>query len=452
VRAPQAWARSQGEGVVVAVVDDGVAQGNPDLQNNLVPGYDMITSKHHSRRDTDERVPGGWDVGSWVEADYCMVGVGGTHKAKDTSWHGTHVAGTIAQETNNDIGGAGLAYKAKVLPIRVLGSCGGFSSDLVDGMVWAVGGEVPGLPINPNPAEVINLSLGSADREPCPVEYQEALDFVTQKGAIVVVAAGNHGREAAWYNLSNCDKVISVGASRITGGKTSYSNYGVRVDLAAPGGDKRDIGPGVGVWQMVNGGTKRVEPGNWVLRGMPGTSQASPHVAAAVAMIQSAVQTPLTWIQMRRLLMETATPFPVDIPTATSMGAGILNIDAALSRALAEAPCNPAVTECGSSQSTVLVNKVAATDLAGSADDDVLFRFQAEAGKVLSFMSYAGTGDVSMYVSLDTVPTAAVHDARSVRAGSTSETVRFTAPKAGTYYIRLVGAGAYSGVNLVARQ
>lgn len=451
VRAPQAWDLSQGEGVVVAVIDTGITQGNPDLQNNVIPGYDMISDKRVSRRDTDGRAPGGWDIGDWVEANYCTGwATGGSHAADVSSWHGSHVSGTIAQETNNGRGLAGLAYKAKVMPIRVLGSCGGFGSDIADGIVWAAGGEVPGLPLNTNPAEVINMSLGSVSPSTCPTEYQEAIDLANSKGAIVVVAAGNDNANAASYTMSSCNNVISVGATGITGARAYYSNYGARVDLSAPGGGGSvDGNPNGYIWQVMNGGEKGPEPSNWILGGMGGTSMASPHVAAAVAMVQSVVDTPLTLNQMRDLLKKTATPFPVAIPASTPIGAGILNINAALVKAT-EPPCDPNVEQCGP-EATPLVNKVAVTGLAGSAGSETVYSFQAEAGKVLTFMTYGGAGDVSVYVRYDAVASSTAFDAKSTRAGN-SETVRVNKPQAGTYYVTLVGVGSFSGVSLVARQ
>ncbi len=449
VNASEAWDISQGEGVVVAVLDSGVVQNTPDLQNNLVPGYDMITDKRVSRRDNDGRVAGGWDTGSWVETNYCTGwATKETHPAEDSLWHGSHVAGTIAQETNNGQYVAGLAFKAKVLPVRVLGSCGGTGSDIADGMIWAAGGEVPGMPINPNPADVINLSLGSKEPLGCPAVYQAAINQVVRMGVIVVTAAGNSNGNAAAYTMGSCNNVISVGATGFDGGRVAYSNYGPRVELAAPGGAGGSADTDW-IHQVVN--TGKTVPGNeFVVRGMAGTSMSAPHVAAAAAMIQSVVQTPLTWVQMRTLLASTVKPFKVAPPANKSIGAGILDIKAALDKALLP-PCDPAVGDCSAS-ATPLVNNVAVAGLLGRAGDEVLYSFQAEAGKVLSINSYGGAGEVSMYAGLDKEPSAAAFDARSERRGTTTQVIRFTAPKAGTYYIKLVGVTAYTGVSVVARQ
>ncbi len=448
VNATAAWDISQGEGVVVAVVDTGITQGNPDLQNNVIPGYDMITDKRVSRRASDDRAAGGWDTGDWIEQNYCTGwATNDPHPAKDSSWHGSHVAGTVAQETNNGLNMAGLAFKAKVQPVRVLGSCGGFGSDIADGIVWAAGGSVPGLPANPTPAEVINMSLGSVSPSSCPAMYQDAIDEAIGLGSIIVVAAGNDNANAGSYTMSSCNNVISVGATGINGGRTYYSNYGARVDLSAPGGNAENSNDGW-IFQVINEGTT-TPTASWAPLGLVGTSMASPHVAAAVAMVQSVVDTPLTWTQMRDLLTSTVKPFGTTIPASTPIGAGILDINAALVKATTP-PCDPAVDDCGP-VATPLTNKVAVTGLTGGAGSETVYSFQAEAGKVLTFMTYGGTGDVSLYVSYDAEPTSSAFDAKSTRAGN-SETVRINKPQAGTYYVKVVGAASFAGVSLVARQ
>lgn len=450
VRAEQAWERSTGEGVVVAVIDTGIVKDHLDLAANVIPGYDMITDKRISRRDSDARAAGGWDEGDWIEANYCTGwATGSNHPAEPSSWHGSHVGGTVAQVTNNATGLAGLAHNAKVMPVRVLGSCGGFGADISDGILWAAGVQVPGLPLNENPAEVINMSLGSVSPQACPASYQAAIDQANAKGSIIVVAAGNDDDNANLYTMTSCNNVISVGASRINGGKAWYSSWGTKVDIAAPGGGERDDGnPNGYIWQMINGGAERPTT-TWRPGGSAGTSMASPHVAAVAAMVQSVVDTPLTWAQMRDLLKSTATPFPVAIPANKPIGAGILNADAALIKATTP-PCDPAVEDCGP-LGVALTNKVALNGLAGGAASETLYHFEAKAGQVLTFMTYGGSGDVAMYVSFEEEPSASDHDAKSARAGN-SETVRITAPKAGVYYVKLVGTRNYSGVSLVARQ
>ncbi|MXV07892.1 S8 family peptidase, partial [Xanthomonas sp. LMG 9002] len=415
VNAEQGWTRSTGKGVVVAVVDTGVVKNNPDLAANVLPGYDMITDHRVSRRATDGRAPGGDDLGDWVEADYCVpLGASG-NAPENSSWHGSHVSGTIAQVTNNNLATAGLAYDAKILPVRVLGSCGGFGSDIADGMLWAAGLPVDGLPTNPNPAEVINMSLGSSGPDSCPQLYQDAIDKINAKGTIIVVAAGNSNADAGTYTMSSCSGVISVGASRINGGRASYSNYGTRVDLAAPGGGGDvDGNPGGYIFQVINGGTQS-PTSDWQIGGMAGTSMASPHVAAAVALVQSIAKTPFTWTGMRELLRASARPFPVAIATNTPIGTGILDVDMLL-QMVTNPPCDPSDSSCVPPTKT-MTNKVEMRGLS-SQGGDALYSFQAAAGSTVSFMTFGGTGNVAMYVSAGKVPTSSSADARSTRPGT----------------------------------
>jgi serine protease len=454
VRAEEAWDLANGEGVVVAILDTGIVQNHVDLGANVVPGYDMISDSRISRRATNDRVAGGWDLGDWIEQNYCVQLGAPPHPAETSSWHGSHVAGTVAQETNNGVGLAGLAHGAKVQPIRVLGSCGGFGSDISDGMIWAAGGNVAGLPANATPAEVLNMSLGSRSPAACPAIYQDAINQVNGLGAIVVVAAGNSNGNAGSYTMSSCNNVISVGATGITGAKASYSNYGPRVDLSAPGGGGAvDGNPNGYIWQVTNGGTQGPVAGNWILRGFTGTSMSSPHVAAVAAMVQSALveagRDPLSWDEMRDLLTETARPFPVSIPASTPMGAGILDARAALEKALEE-PCDPAVEECGPT-ATPIVNKVPVNGLSGNAGSEALFALEVPAGVSgpLSITTSGGSGNVTLLVSRGTEPNLGAAEYTSARPGN-NEAVRVANPQAGTYYIKLVGAAAFGNVRLLA--
>ena len=285
INAPSAWDVSQGEGVVVAVLDTGILPQHPDLVGNLLEGYDFISDAETSRRATNDRVPGAQDYGDWVENDNeCYTG----SVAEDSSWHGTHVAGTVAEQTNNGVGMAGVAHKAKVLPVRVLGKCGGYLSDIADAITWASGGTVAGVPANTNPAEVINMSLGGSGS--CDGTYQDAINGAISRGTTVVVAAGNETDNASKYRPASCDGVVTVGATRITGGITYYSNYGTRVDLSGPGGGGSvDGNPGGYVWQSGSDAATTPESGSYSYMGMGGTSMASPHVAAVAALVQSAL-------------------------------------------------------------------------------------------------------------------------------------------------------------------
>lgn len=152
---PGAWDKTTGSGVTVAVIDTGYV-AHSDVAPNVVSGYDFISTASEAR-DGNGRDSNPADEGDWNATDgECGVG----SKASTSSWHGTHVAGTIAAATNNSKGVAGIAYGAKIQPVRVLGKCGGSTSDIVDAITWASGGSVAGIPANATPAKVINMSLG----------------------------------------------------------------------------------------------------------------------------------------------------------------------------------------------------------------------------------------------------------------------------------------------------
>jgi len=424
-----AWDTAQGEGIVVAVLDTGYAD-HSDLNDNLVPGYDFIIDEDVAGdgdgRDADAHDPGDW-AGGYA-----------------SSWHGTHVAGTVAAVTNNGAGLAGVAYKAKVQPVRVLGHGGGYTSDIADAIVWASGGEVDGVPANENPAEVLNMSLGgngSCSQDPVT---QEAIDGAIGRGVTVVVAAGNDGDDAANHSPASCKGVITVGANGIDGAKSWFSNYGATVTLSAPGGnatsgsdsDERWI------WSLGNSGSEGPEEEGLI--GMIGTSQASPHVAGVVALMQSAAvaagKPVLTPVQVKNILRGTARAFPVTPPVSTPMGAGI--VDAA-------AATFAATQDIGDEEAELLVNRVAATGLTGAAGDELLYRIEVPAGtRSLNLRSYGGSGNVSLYVSYDSVPTSTVYDRKSAKPGN-SEAVVMTNPVAGTYYLRLVGEQAFANVSVL---
>ena len=236
VNATGAWSQSTGKGATVAVLDTGILPDHPDISGQLLPGYDFI-SDSWTAGDDDGRDNDPTDTGDGVAADVC----GNGNEAEDSSWHGSHVSGIIAAATDNSTGIAGVAPDAKILPVRVLGRCGG-GTDLIDALTWASGGSVKGVPDNANPAQVVNLSLGGSGT--CPAYLQKAIDDATDRGSIVVASAGNEDQDVSGVSPGGCENVITVGASNSNGARSFYSNYGTGVEVSAPGGDP-DVDNGI---------------------------------------------------------------------------------------------------------------------------------------------------------------------------------------------------------------
>ena len=313
-----AWTATRGAGVVVAVVDTGITT-HSDLNANVLPGYDMIADPALSR-DSDGRDANPRDEGDWTAAGFCGDGL----PASPSSWHGTQVAGIIGATANNGTGITGVAPQAKILPVRALGSCGGYLSDIADGIIWAAGGSVAGLPANPNPARVINLSLGGD--QPCAGTFQNAINFAHDVGAVVVAAAGNQNRPAADTSPSNCENVISVAALSRAGHLAPYSNYGPAVDVAAPGGDmSQDSADGIAV--TFNQGTQG--PGTETYAYAEGTSMAAPHASGLAALLMSRLGDLATPANVEGRLKSTSSKYAWACATKTC-GSGALNGKAAL--------------------------------------------------------------------------------------------------------------------------
>jgi serine protease len=423
-----AWdAGATGAGVVVAVLDTGVTE-HPDLAGNLLPGYDFIVDHEVSGRQADGRVAGGADTGDWIEANQCYSG----SPQRGSSWHGSHVSGTIAEVTDNGIGMAGVARDAKIVPVRVLGHCGGYDSDINDAIVWASGGHVDGVPDNAYPAEVINMSLGGDGA--CSAPTQAAIDSAVSRGTTIVVAAGNDNGDVSSHSPANCQKVITVGSTGISGRRASYSNFGTRVDIAAPGGGINDGATQIEgyIWSTVNmGATVPTVAGYGA---MVGTSMAAPHVAGVAAIVQSALTTPKTPAELAALLKQTARPFPTapDRP----LGSGIVDAGAAV-----------VVARTGGQP---LSDGVAKPGLRGNANEGYTYVFPVAAGRSrLNVITYGGTGQVKLLVKNGSEPTTTGYDAISQRPGN-NQTITINAPAAGAYYVKVLGVSTFSGVSVKA--
>ncbi len=227
-----AWDETKGEGITVAVIDTGVTRV-PDLkETTFVEGYDFVNDQIDAR---------------------------------DDNGHGTHVAGTIAQSTNNNYGVAGIAYQAKIMPLKVLSKGGGGTvADIAEAIRYAADHD----------ADVINLSLGGGGESQL---LREAIDYAYDKGVVIIAAAGNSNQNAAAYP-ARYPKVVSVAATDSAGKKAPYSNFGAGVDIAAPGGSET----GKILQETIKGDT-----GQPIFMGLQGTSMAAPHVAGVAALVKA---------------------------------------------------------------------------------------------------------------------------------------------------------------------
>ena len=320
IRANTAWDVANGSGVIVAVLDTGYVT-HSDLAANIVAGYDFITNTttagDGNGRDSNPADPG----------DY--------YGGNPSSWHGTHVAGTVAAVTNNAKGVAGTAWGAKVMPVRVLGRGGGSTSDIADAIIWASGGTVSGVPTlsAANAADVINMSLGGSGA--CDTATQNAINSAVSRGTTVVVAAGNDNANASGFSPASCNNVVNVASITSASARSSFSNYGTLIDVSAPGS---------GILSTLNAGTQG--PGAESYASYNGTSMASPHVAGAVALVQSrrlalglAMYTPA---QVEAQLKATA--YALSGACSGGCGAGIINAKALVDAAGGTTPPPPTGT------------------------------------------------------------------------------------------------------------
>lgn len=355
INAVPAWSLSTGAGVVIAVLDGGYTE-HADLLPNVLPGYDFVgsdpvgtpqatanlpfwTANDGNARDAFALDPGDWVTAADVSAGFC-------DRAEDSSWHGTHIAGLAAALGNNSRDGLGVAYNAKILPVRVLGRCGGYVSDILAGARWAAGLDVPGVPVNTRPARILSLSLGFDST--CLAPVQSVLDEVRATGASVVVSSGNDARTVV-SAPANCQGVLAVTAHTREGDVADYANVGRNVQISAPGG-------GFNSWLPEQSGTPRgivatsnnglTAPTSDSMSSLIGTSMAVPQVSGVMALL-AAARPDLPMSQIQDLVVANTRPFPAgtycvenpDRLPAGFCGSGLLDAKAALEAALgASAP------------------------------------------------------------------------------------------------------------------
>lgn len=418
INATTAWDRSTGSAsVVVAVIDTGVRRDHPDLAGKLLAGYDFISAdgdgSYDTANDGNGRDSDPSDPGDWITSAEAGQGNFSGCTDDDSSWHGTQTAGLIGAATNNGQGMAGAGWATKILPLRALGKCGGYDSDIVDAMRWAAGLSVPGLPVNANPAKVVNMSLGSEGS--CTAAYGSAVSELAALGVIVVAAAGNEGR--AVNVPGNCTGAIAVAGVRHTGTKVGYSSLGVQVAISAPAGNcVNSVGECLyPLLTTTNTGTRAPSASSYSDSVNPslGTSFAAPLVSATAALM-FAVNPNATTSAITGFLKSTGRAFPstgadAGTPvcrapstvaqdgecycTTSTCGAGMLDASAAVAAAAgAVVPTAvigaPSATPQAGSSFTVS----ASGSTAGAGETVSSYRWVITSGGTVARISGAATG------------------------------------------------------------
>jgi serine protease len=370
--AVSAWNMTTGSsGTVIADIDSGIRFDHPDMLRagfggRLLPGYDFVSEDVDASNgnplgtflvanDGDGWDPDPSDPGDWIDStDLANTKVFPSKNcsAENSSWHGTRVMGVLGAVTNNDVGIAGMTWNPYLLPVRALGKCGGLDSDIITGIQWAVGMSVNGVPDNPYPADIINLSLGGTGT--CPTSYQNLLTTLNGMGVLVVASAGN---ESGPVDIpANCPGVLAVAGLRNVGTKVGYSSLGPEVGIAAPAGNcvnlgnpcLRSIDTTVNEGATVPGANSYTDQTNSNL----GTSFSAP-IVSGIAALMRAANANLTPPQIiaRMKAGATAFPHPVTTPptpqcvagssssvecacTTSTCGAGMVNALSAVMAAL----------------------------------------------------------------------------------------------------------------------
>jgi serine protease len=358
---PQAWSgftaeADIGAGVTVAVLDSGIlwdkddaTKRHPDFNCEVATGVSKIAPGYDISRNDDNPL------------DDTLNSAGGAF----SGFHGTHVAGTVGACSNNGIAGSGVAWRSRILPVRVFNGDSGSIADVARGIYWAVGAPIPSgvgggaLPINPNPAQILNLSLG-AQQAPSAV-LQDAVNEANTRGAIVVVAAGNDGVDASRMTPANLQGVIVVGALGAQKERAPYSNFGPTVSVVGPGGNFTLRGAAAdGVLSTLGCGAPGADNGDFGTPSggkalpcdagsepgmgfMNGTSMSTPHVAGVIALMMSrqpallnppsSAEKARNWARVLSLLRDASSLNGVT-GCERGCGTGLLDADAAINRAI----------------------------------------------------------------------------------------------------------------------
>jgi serine protease len=363
VNAAAAWDLEPGRpGVVVAVLDTGVLYDHPDLGRGdaggkLLPGRDFVTAALNAN-DTDARDADPSDPGDWVNTSDRSNAAFSNCTTSNSSWHGTRVAGMIGALSNNGVGITGISWNSYILPVRVLGKCGGIDSDILAGMRWAAGLPVAGAPANPTPARILNMSLGATGA--CEASYRAVIEELKERKVLVVVSAGNEGTMVS--SPADCPGVAGIAALRHAGSKVGFSNLGPEVAIGAPGGNCVNVNGGPCLFSLdttSNSGT--TVPGSATytdqLATNLGTSFSAPIVSGIAALMLSRNGN-LSTDQLLARLREGAVPFPASVPGNSTLPVCHVPID---TNDVQAAECLCTTNTCGAGMANA-ANSVVAAD------------------------------------------------------------------------------------------
>lgn len=376
INIPTAWDITTGSNAtVIAVLDTGVLP-HTDIVGQLLPGYDFISNSFVAN-DGDGRDNNPVDSGDWVSsADQAEPECAGDI-VENSSWHGTFVSGIVAAMGNNSVGVSGVNWGSRILPVRVLGKCGGSDSDIIDAMRWAAGLPVSDMASNPNPADVINLSLGGFSE--CTLAFQEAINEIHAAGVTIVAATGNDGLGTV-SSPANCPHVIAVSAHSIEGIITYYSNIGPETALSAPGGgfaistEGLLTGSGLLIYSLSNTGTTTSVSDSYSLA--QGTSFSTPYVAGVAALIRTLAPS-MPPDTVRAFLVGTTRAHPAGSVCTLAIlqgkcGSGLLDATMALQAVAAalngnQSPVATAPSQLTGTEGTPLNFQISGTDANGDS-------------------------------------------------------------------------------------
>ena len=464
--AVSAWNITKGSsGTVIADVDSGIRFDHPDLLRagfggRLLPGYDFVGEDVDASNgnpagtflvanDGDGWDPDPSDPGDWIDStDLANTTVFPSKNcsAGNSSWHGTRVMGVLGAVTNNDVGIAGMSWNPYLLPVRALGKCGGLDSEIITAIQWAVGLPISGVPDNPYPADIINLSLGGQGSA-CTSDYTNLIDTLTGMGVLVVASAGN---ESGPVDIpANCPGVLAVAGLRNIGTKVGYSSLGPEVGIAAPAGNcvNTNGGPCLrSIDSTVNEGATVPGANAYTDQTMTnlGTSFSAP-IVSGIAALMRAANANLTPPQLIARLKASATPFPQPAGLAQCVAGSTSSAECACTAGTCGAGMVNALSAVEAALNPMAAVRIPARFAVGSATIDA-GGSAAACGATIASYTWTSTGAVRI---VSGAASSAVN-IMSSGAGTLTLVVKDSAGNTDTAVVNFTAGGATSAAPSIA--